>query len=137
MLPKNDSGRESYEGSIPFTRSIVVLYAGLGLFLMAAVGLGFFVSSIAKTMQQAMLYAFLPVMPFALLSGLTTPFTGMPQFLQSVMIINPLRYALDLTGRVCLEEAGFTQLLSDFLPLAVIGLVTLSGADWLFRRKLT
>jgi ABC-2 type transport system permease protein len=122
---------------IPFAGSFFVLYAGLGLFLMAAVGLGLFVSSIAKTMQQAMLYAFLLVMPFALLSGLTTPFTSMPQFLQSVMIINPLRYALDLTRRVYLEEAGFVQLFSDFLPLAVIGLVTLSGAAWLFRRRLT
>jgi ABC-2 type transport system permease protein len=122
---------------IPFAGSFVVLYAGLVLFLMAAVGLGLFVSSIAATMQQAMLYAFLLVMPFALLSGLTTPVNSMPEFLQSVMVINPLRYALDLTKRVYLEDAGFVQLLSDFLPLAVIGLVTLSGAAWLFRRRLT
>ena len=121
---------------IPFAGSFVVLYAGLGLFLLAAVGLGLFVSSIAKTMQQAMLYAFLLVMPFALLSGLNTPFTSMPAFLQSAMVINPLRYALDLTKRVYLEDAGFAQLLSDFLPLIVIGLVTLSGAAWLFRRRL-
>jgi ABC-2 type transport system permease protein len=76
-------------------------------------------------------------MPFALLSGLATPFNSMPEFLQSVMVINPLRYALDLTKRVYLEDAGFVQLLSDFLPLSVIGLVTLSGAAWLFRRRLT
>jgi ABC-2 type transport system permease protein len=122
---------------IPFAGSFAVLYAGLGLFLMAAVGLGLFVSSIAMTMQQAMLYAFLLVMPFALLSGLTTPVTSMPHFLQSVMVINPLRYALDLTKRVYLEDAGFAQLLPDFLPLTVIGLVTLSGAAWLFSRRLT
>ena len=122
---------------IPFVGSFVVLYSGLGLFLMAAVGLGLFVSSIAMTMQQAMLYAFLLVMPFALLSGLTTPISSMPQFLQSVMVINPLRYALDLTKRVYLEDAGFTQLLPDFLPLAAIGLLTLSGAAWLFSRRLT
>jgi ABC-2 type transport system permease protein len=54
------------------------------------------------------------------------------------MIINPLRYALDITKRVYLEGAGFTQLLlPDFLPLTVIGLVTLSGSAWLFRRRLT
>jgi ABC-2 type transport system permease protein len=122
---------------IPFVGSFLVLYSGLGLFLMAAVGLGLFVSSIAKTMQQAMLYAFLLVMPFALLSGLTTPISSMPDFLQSVMVINPLRYALDLTKRVYLEDAGFSQLLSDFLPLTAIGLVTLSGAAWLFSRRLT
>jgi len=121
---------------IPFIGSFFVLYAGLGLFLMAAVGLGLFVSSIAATMQQAMLYAFILVMPFALLSGLATPVASMPEFLQSAMIINPLRYALDLTKRVYLEDAGFSQLLPDFLPLAVIGLVTLSGAAWLFRRRL-
>jgi ABC-2 type transport system permease protein len=122
---------------IPFAGSFAVLYAGLGLFLMAAVGLGLLVSSLAATMQQAMLYAFLLVMPFALLSGLTTPITSMPEFLQSVMVINPLRYALDITKRVYLEDAGYSQLLSDFVALGVIGLVTLVGAAWLFRRRLT
>jgi len=121
---------------IPFVGSIFILYAGLSLFLMAAVGLGLFVSSIAKTMQQALLFAFLLILPFALLSGLTTPFSSMPKFLQSFMIINPLRYSLDLTKRVYLEDAGFVPLFSDFLALAVIGLITLSGAAWLFRRRL-
>jgi ABC-2 type transport system permease protein len=121
---------------IPFVGSFAVLYSGLGLFLLAAVGLGLFVSSIAMTMQQAMLYAFLLVMPFALLSGLTTPISSMPTFLQSAMVINPLRYALDLTKRVYLEDAGVTQLFSDFLPLTIIGIVTLSGAAWLFSRRL-
>ena len=80
---------------------------------------------------------FLLVMPFSLLSGLTTPVTSMPEFLQTVMVINPLCYALDLTKRVYLEDAGFAQLLSDFLPLTLIGLVTLAGAAWLFQRRVT
>jgi ABC-2 type transport system permease protein len=122
---------------IPFVGSFAVLYAGLALFLMAAVGLGLFVSSISKTMQQAMLYAFILVMPFALLSGFTTPFSSMPSALQTIMVINPLRYALDITKRVYLEGAGFATLIPDFMPLIMIGLFTLSGAAWLFRRRLT
>jgi ABC-2 type transport system permease protein len=122
---------------IPFVGSFVVLYAGLGLFLMAAIGLGLFVSSIATTMQQAMLYAFLLMMPFAILSGLATPFNSIPEVLRAAMVINPLRYVLDLTKRVYLEDAGFAQLLSDFVPLAAIAGVTLSGAAWLLRRRLT
>jgi ABC-2 type transport system permease protein len=122
---------------IPFVGSFLVLYSGLALFMMAAVGLGLFVSSIAKTMQQAMLYAFILLMPFSLLSGLATPFSSMPDVLQSIMIINPLRYALDLAKRVYLEGAGFANLVSDFLPLFVIGVVTLTGAAWLFRRRLS
>jgi ABC-2 type transport system permease protein len=122
---------------IPFVGSFAVLYAGLGLFLMAAVGLGLFVSSISKTMQQAMLYAFVLVMPFALLSGFTTPFSSMPSALQTIMVINPLRYALDITKRVYLEGADLVTLVPDFVPLMFIGLVTLTGAAWLFRRRLT
>ncbi len=122
---------------IPFVGSFFVLYSGLTVFLMAAVGLGLFVSSIAKTMQQAMLYAFILLMPFSLLSGLATPFSSMPDILQDIMIINPLRYALDLAKRVYLEGAGFSNLVSDFLPLFVIGVAALSGAAWLFRRRLT
>ena len=58
---------------IPFAGSFVTLYVGLGLFLLAAVGIGLLVSSFAATMQQAMLYSFVLMMPFILLSGLTTP----------------------------------------------------------------
>jgi fructose-specific phosphotransferase system IIC component len=43
---------------IPFAGSFVTLYVGLILFLLAAVGIGLFVSSIAATMQQARLYSF-------------------------------------------------------------------------------
>ncbi len=52
---------------IPFAGSFVVLYLGLLVFLMAAVGIGLLVSAIAATMQQAMLYSFVIMMPFALL----------------------------------------------------------------------
>ena len=63
---------------IPFIGSFVTLYLGLGLFLLAAVGIGLLVSSFAATMQQAMLYSFMVIMPFVLLSGLTTPLSSMP-----------------------------------------------------------
>jgi len=122
---------------IPFSGSFLLLYAGMGLFLLAAVGLGLFVSSLAATMQQAMLYAFLLVMPFSLLSGFTTPISSMPRAMQFSTLINPLRYAIDITKRVYLEDAGWVRLLPDLLPLTVIGLVTLTGAAWLFRRRLT
>jgi pyoluteorin transport system permease protein len=77
---------------IPFAGSFITLYAGLSVFLLAAVGMGLLLSSVAKTMQQAMLFSFLLIMPFALLSGLTTPVSSMPMWLQYVTLVNPLRY---------------------------------------------
>jgi ABC-2 type transport system permease protein len=120
---------------IPFAGSFLTLYAGLALFLLAAVGIGLLLSSIALTMQQAMLYTFLVMMPFALLSGLATPVTNMPEALQMLTCVNPLRYAIDIAERVYLEGAGLDLLVPDLWPLAVIAVVTLGAASWLFRHR--
>jgi len=122
--------------SHPVRRILRRSICGAHLVLMAAVGLGLFVSSIAKTMQQAMLYAFILVMPFALLSGLTTPSAACRDSAdrhdhQSAA----LRARSDQTG--VFGGAGFANLVGDFLPLLIIGVVTLAGAAWLFRRRLS
>ncbi len=121
---------------IPFAGSLVTLYVGLALFLLAAVGIGLLVSSVVATMQQAMLFAFVVMMPFSLLSGLTTPISNMPKVLQYVTLVNPLRYAIDIAQRVYLEGTGFGPLLPDLWPLAVIAAATLPVAAWMFRHRL-
>jgi ABC-2 type transport system permease protein len=121
---------------IPFAGSFAVLYAGLTVFLLAAVGIGLFVSSLVATMQQAMLFSFLLMMPFALLSGLTTPISTMPQLLQYATLANPLRYAIEIAHRVYLEGVGFGELLPQVFPLALIAAITLSASAWMFRHRL-
>jgi ABC-2 type transport system permease protein len=121
---------------IPFVGSYLTLYAGLLLFLLAAVGLGLLLSAIAATMQQAMLYSMLLTMPFSLLSGLTTPLSSMPRAVQYLTAINPLRYAIDITRRVYLEGAGIHLLVSDLWPLALIAALTLSLASWMFSHRM-
>jgi ABC-2 type transport system permease protein len=122
---------------IPFAGSFATLYAGLVVFLLAAVGIGLLVSAVAATMQQAMLYSFVLMMPFVLLSGLTTPISSMPRALQYATLVNPLRHAIDIIHRVYLEGAGLAQLVPALWPLAVMALVTLCAASWMFRHRLT
>jgi ABC-2 type transport system permease protein len=122
---------------IPFAGSFFTLYAGLSVFVLASTGIGLLVSSVAATMQQAMLFSFMIMMPFALLSGLATPISSMPEVLQYLTLINPLRYAIDIAHRVYLEGAGLALLIPELWPLALIAAVTLSVASWMFRRRLT
>jgi ABC-2 type transport system permease protein len=122
---------------IPFVGSLVTLYVGLSVFLLAAVGMGLLVSSIAATMQQALLYSFMLIMPFTLLSGLATPLSAMPVPLQYVTRINPLRYAIEIAHRVYLEGASLDNLMPELWPLAVLAVISLSAASWMFRRRLT
>jgi ABC-2 type transport system permease protein len=122
---------------IPFAGSFLTLYTGLSVFVLASTGIGLLVSSVAVTMQQAMLFSFLIMMPFALLSGLATPISSMPEVLQYLTFINPLRYAIDIAHRVYLEGAGLRLLIPELWPLAVIAVVMLSAASWMFRHRLT
>jgi ABC-2 type transport system permease protein len=122
---------------IPFAGSFITLYTGLSLFILAAVGIGLLLSSVAATMQQAMLYSFLLLLPFTLLSGLMTPISSMPQALQYTTLVNPLRYGINIAHQVYLEAAGLGLLIPELWPLAVIAAVTLSLASWMFRHRLT
>lgn len=121
---------------IPFQGSLLTLYFGLVLFTTAAVGIGLTLSAFSATMQQAMLYTFVLLMPMMLLSGLTSSISNMPRAMQILTYANPLRYAIELVRRVYLEGAGFSYLYNDMWPLVVIAMVTLPTAVWLFRHRL-
>ena len=121
---------------VPMAGSFVTLYVGLALFTIASVGVGLSISALSANMQQAMLYTFVLLMPLVLLSGLTTPVANMPEALQIATLANPLRYAIDLVRRVYLEGVGLSTVVSDLIPLAIIAVVTLPAAAWLFRNRL-
>jgi ABC-2 type transport system permease protein len=122
---------------IPMSGSIGLLYLGLLAFTTAAVGVGLSISALSVSMQQAMLYSFLLIMPMMLLSGLLASVSNMPRVLQIATYANPLRFGMDLARRVYLEGAGIREVGFDFVPLLCLAAVTLPLAAWLFRHRLT
>src|SRR5512143_1031430 len=121
---------------VPLLGSLPALYSGLALFLLSGVGAGLLISSLAVTQQQGLLGAFLFMVPAVILSGFATPIANMPPFVQSITLIGPLRYFLVILRKVFLEGAGFDVLTSQWWPMAVIGVVALTLASWLFRHRL-
>jgi len=121
---------------IPMSGSVWLLYLGLFTFTGAAVGIGLSISALSVSMQQAMLYTFLTIMPLMLLSGLMSPVSNMPRVLQIVTYVNPLRFGMDLVRRVYLEGAGLREVAFDFVPMLAVAGVTLPLAAWLFRNRL-
>ena len=121
---------------IPIQGNIAALYFGLFLFLLAATGIGLVISAISLTQQQAVLGAFLFIVPAVVLSGFTTPIANMPDSVQLLTYLNPLRYFLIILRGVFLEGNGFTLLFSQFWPMAIIGVVCLAFAGWLFRHRM-
>jgi len=122
--------------SVPLRGSLLLLY-GSGLFyLLAIVGVGLLISALSMTQQQAILGAFLFMVPAMLLSGFATPIENMPDWLQPLTRVNPLRYFLVIVVGVFVKDISFREIVSNTIPLALIAITTMSLASWLFRRRL-
>ncbi len=121
---------------IPFHGQLALLYAGLLLYLLAVIGVGLMISSISRTQQQAILGAFLFVVPAIVLSGFATPIANMPPLVQELTLVNPMRYFLIIVRGIFLEGLPPTLIWPRLWPMALIAVATLSSAAWLFRRRL-
>ena len=110
---------------IQLVGSLAALYLTIFIFLVSCVGLGLSISAVAKNMQQVMVYCFLFLMPMILLSGLATPVRNMPQVLQYVTYINPMRFAIEAIRRIYLEGAGIPVIAYTYLPMLAVAAVTL------------
>jgi ABC-2 type transport system permease protein len=121
---------------IPLRGSLVLLYASSLFYLASVAGLGLFISALSMTQQQAILGAFLFMVPAMLLSGFATPIENMPRWLQPITVINPLRYFLVIVKGIFLKDIPLAEVWRQTWPLCAIAVVTLSAASWLFRRRL-
>jgi ABC-2 type transport system permease protein len=121
---------------VPLSGSVSLLYLSMAVYLAAVIGVGLFISSLVSTQQQAMLGAFTFVAPAILLSGFATPIANMPDWLQTVTLIDPARYFIVIIRGVFLKDMPAGLVLDNLWPMAVIALFTLAAASWLFRRRL-
>ena len=120
---------------VPMAGDAFPLYMVLFAFNLSCVGIGLSISAVADSMQQVMVYCFVLLMPMILLSGLVTPVSNMPETLQLLTYLDPLRFALDGLKRVYLEGAGFAEIGFNFVPMLLVAFGTLPMAAWLFRNK--
>ncbi|QDT88750.1 ABC transporter permease [Gimesia algae] len=121
---------------VPLLGSVITLYTGIALFLLSAIGVGLMISSLSTTQQQGLLGAFMFLVPAIILSGFATPIANMPSIVQKLTYLNPMRYFMIILRSVFLEGTPFELLIDQFWPMAIIGIVTLGTAAWLFRRRM-
>ena len=121
---------------VPLLGSLVTLYTGIVLFLLSGVGVGLMISSFAVTQQQGLLGAFIFMVPAIILSGFATPIRNMPKLVQDLTLLNPMRYFMVVLRGVFLEGTPFPLLIHQFWPMALIGVVALGIAGWLFRHRM-
>jgi ABC-2 type transport system permease protein len=113
-----------------------VLAAGLLLFIVGSLALGFLISTAAKTQMQAMQMSFFYMMPSILLSGFAFPFRGMPGWAQAIGSCLPVTHFLRVVRGALLKGAGFADLGPSLAALAVFVLVVAGLAMARYRTTL-
>ena len=121
---------------VPFLGSLPLLLAGVGLFVMALVILGYLISTVARTQMQAMQLTFFYFLPSLLLSGFMFPFRGMPGWAQTLGEVLPLTHFLRFIRAIMLKGADLAAVSQHIAVLALFVLVFAVLALSRFRRTL-
>lgn len=121
---------------VPFVGSMWLLSAGVFLFVLALVLLGYAISTLARTQMQAMQLTFFFFLPSLLLSGFMFPFLGMPPWARYLGEIFPLTHFLRVIRAVMLKGAEMPAVQAEIGVLALFVLVYAGFALLRFRTTL-
>ncbi len=122
---------------VPFRGNVFLLMALSFAFLVGALGLGMFISAVARSQllatQLAMVATFLPAF---LLSGFMYSIDVMPPALQAVTYLVPARYFLVVTKGIFLKGVGVDVLRTQGLLMIAFAIVGLFAATRVFRKEI-
>ena len=113
---------------VPILGSPVLLFAVSAVYLVAALGLGLWISTIVETQQQAMFVTFFIMMIYLLMSGLFTPIDSMPRWVQIVAELNPVRHFVAISRAVLVKGATLREIQRPFIILALFATVVFTLA---------
>jgi len=119
---------------VPLRGDLTLLFAAVSCYLLTILGIGFFISTISHTQQQAMMVTFFFYFPMVLLSGFLFPVANMPEAIQWVTYLNPLRYFITFIRSLFLKGVGLEILWPQMAILAMMGLFTIWQATRRFQK---
>jgi len=108
---------------IPVVGSLGLLYLLTMTFMIASLGVGLLISTVARTQAQAMQLSFFFMLPNILLTGYIFPRAAMPEPAQWIGLLLPLTYFLRVLRGVLLKGIGVEYLWQDSAVLLVVAVV--------------
>jgi len=120
---------------VPIVGSLLLLAGLSAIYILTALGMGIFISTLVDTQQQALFSAWFCLVSFILLSGFFYPIANMPDWVQLITYLNPLRYFIEILRELFLKGAGIKVLWPELLCLAGIGVSIFTLATFRFSRR--
>lgn len=122
--------------AVPMSGGWIALGAGLMLFIIGSLSLGFLISTAAKTQLQAMQMSFFYMLPSILLSGFMFPFRGMPDWAQAIGTAIPVTHFLRVVRGSLLKGVGLENAGPSLFALTLFVLVVGTLAMMRYRTTL-
>ena len=123
--------------AVPFRGSLLVLGAAASLFLLFALALGLFISTLARTQFVAAQLAFLTTMlPALMLSGMLFDIASMPPWLQALTHVFPVRYLVSILQTLFLAGTVWPLIVPNLAALGVAALVAIGATLAVTHRRL-
>lgn len=122
---------------VPFRGSLPLLLALALFYLFVELGWGLVVSAFSATQQQAILLAFLIMMPEMIFSGYAVPVENMPRVVELASNLVPIKHWLVIVRAVMLKGVGLEALWPHLLALAILGACIMTTSVLVLRRRLT
>jgi len=116
--------------------SVIVFAATTLPFILATLGIGTFVSALARTSAQAIFIAVFFIMPSFVLSGSMLPYALMPHGVREVGALFPLRWYQILSRRIIERGAGLEEVMVPTLVLVALFAGILVGIRWRMKPRL-
>jgi ABC-2 type transport system permease protein len=123
--------------NIPMVGSLPLLYAVAAIYLLVALGIGLFISSIVETQQQAMFVTFFIVNIYLLMSGLFTPIDSMAPWVQTASQVNPVRHFVTISRAILMKGARPADIAQPLLILLASALIVLTFAVRQYQKRVS
>jgi ABC-type multidrug transport system permease subunit len=120
---------------VPIRGSLVLLFASAGLYLVVALAIGLWISTLVETQQQAMFLSFFVIMIYLLMSGLLTPIDSMPHWVQVASLVNPVRHFVSISRAVLVKGAGLAEIATPLATLGIFAVGFLTLAIRQYRKR--
>ncbi len=122
---------------VPFRGSLLLVVTACACCVLTGIGIGTFVSTLARSASQTQLISFFINPPLAMLSGGLTPIEAMPHWVQPLTHLNPIAHFAIIIRSVLVKGAGLEVVYPHLLALAVFSIVLVGISARRFRGQLS
>lgn len=119
---------------MPIAGSMIQFFFVTLIYVFTVAGMGMMISTISSNLSDTVLFSILILVPIMFLSGAFVPIESMPDWMQAIMHLSPLKYYIDLGSGIFMKGNSIFLMWRDMVMLIVLGSIWFAIGAIRFRK---